>query len=443
MIAANSHMTGTIEPTSVAEYYFLVPENSQIHVSTCDTESDFDTEIYLYSNCTGKPYLVAKNNDDISCSAGTWLSTVTWVSQAEEWFCLEVSGMKSASGTFKLNVETAIANPPTLAPTVDTGCLKTCNGLSCSDIDKDYGTESGYCDYKGADLVAQFGCSCASCDCNTQGIDALALTMVMKAAVIPAGTFVSTLQNTIATALGLSKLAFENFAVAYTVSTTRRRLTTDYDWDVSLQLSVSLGATSYADPADLAAGYQATIASTDFTGVDSSLTVSSVSVVANINLTPNPVPSPTKNPIQGDPPTTPTTGAGGGKGNNVNSASASTIILAVVLSLVACSFCVGAAVLVFRRRQASFRNLLAADYKLESEKTWDEAAAGAPADNSKAKTKTAEFDNYGVEMNEVAAGEFDGNNEGRMTINPLSNAPGQGTAHNGEPQRTAPGGTDV
>jgi len=264
--------------------------------------------------------------------------------------------------------------------------------------------------------------------------------MVMKAAVIPAGTFVSTLQNTIATALDLSKLAFENFAVAYTVSTTRRRLTTDYDWDVSLQLSVSLGATSYADPADLAASYQATIASTDFTGVDSSLAVSSVSVVANINLTPNPVPSPTKNPIQGEPPTTPTTGASGGKGN-VNSASASTIILAVVLSLVVCSFFVGAAVLVFRRRQASFRNLLAADYKLESEKTWDESAAGAPTGNS--KTKTAEFGNYGVEMNEKAAGEFDGNNEGRMSINPLFNAPGKGTAHIGKPQRTAPGGTDV
>ena len=180
-----------------------------------------------------------------------------------------------------------------MSPTENSGCLKTCIGFSCSEIDAQYGSAEGYCDYQGNDLVSQLGCSCASCDdCNTLGVEGISINMDMQASTIPEGTLVTKLEVAIATALGVSTKAFKDFTLSYVKTSTvaRRLLTLEYLWTVSFEVSVSLGATSSANGVDLTIAYADILSATNYATVESSLTLIS-STSTRISFDPSHVPT--------------------------------------------------------------------------------------------------------------------------------------------------------
>ena len=282
---------GSIEANSYATFTFSVSDNTQVFISTCGVTSNFDTKLILYeSDCLT---VVLSNDDDKSCTAGSILSTIESDIKQGGDFCLQVHGWGSESGDYELTFEATPANPPTLSPTENSGCLKTCIGFSCSEIDAQYGSAEGYCDYQGNDLVSQLGCSCASCDdCNTLGVEGIFINMDMQASTIPEGTLVTKLEVAIATALGVSTKAFKDFTLSYVKTSTvaRRRLTSEYLWTVSFEVSVSLGATSSANAADLAIAYADILSATNYATVESSLTLIS-STSTRISFDPSHVPT--------------------------------------------------------------------------------------------------------------------------------------------------------
>jgi len=231
-------------------------------------------------------------------------------------------------------------------------------------------------------------------------------------------------------------------------STHPRRLTTTA-YTVSFEVAESLSQGGFVD----AAAFETSVQSTMQTAVDSGTLASEIVVnggssvvvptaqtitVAVVTQSPTmqPTPQPTKQPIPAPTPaphtpTTPTiptnptpntptdTGGKGGKGN-VNSASTSTIVLAVVFSFVGCLLCVGAGVVVVRRRKADFRNQFATDYKLESEQ-WDDTMTPFGGTRG-SRAQTAKFDDYGAEMLERSSGVFGGDVvEQSSEANPLAN----------------------
>jgi len=290
---------GTIEANSFATYTFSIPDKTQVLISTCDNATNFDTKLILYkSDCS----TVVVNNDDAeSCTTGNTQSTIDYEIMEGGDFCLKVQGWGSDSGTYKLTFEATSANSPTVSPTKDSGCLKSCYGLSCSEVDALFGTEGGFCDFNGTDLVSELGCSCASCDdCNTLGVEDVSVKMFMTASTVPEGALSEMLQTAIAAAIGVSIRAFKDFQVSSEEIATRmrRRLASEYLWSVSFQVSVSLGATSSQNGNDLADSYNDALSTTNFTSIDKSLTLTS-SVSTKITLQPTssvPVSAPTAVP---------------------------------------------------------------------------------------------------------------------------------------------------
>jgi hypothetical protein len=244
-----------------------------------------------------------------------------------------------------------------------------------------------------------------------------------------------------------------------------RRLTASYT--VGFEVQESLADSGFSDPAAFEAGIQSEVQTAVSSGTlaadivangGSSVVVPPQSVAVVIVTktptmmpypapTPHPVPAPTKAPVTptaapvagGGPAPAPARGGGGKK--KVDSASTSTIVLAVVLSLVGCIVCVGGGVVVLRRREASFKNQFASDYKLEAE-TWDEKSVpfGGGGSTRSSRSQTAAFDDYGAEMTERASGMFGGEAD-RMSTNPLANFLSAGSAP--VPSESSQGGTNV
>lgn len=355
-------LTGNIGAYSFATYVFSVQENTHLHASTCDPGSNFDTKIFLYKeDCTT---LVQQNDDDRTCSSDNTLSSISVKVDIATGFCLKVGGFGTASGTFKLQIDVANATTqPTFAPTGQAGCQKTCRGKSCSEIDSTYGTADGYCDYQGNDLVGLFGCSCASCECNMQGVAQVGLNLIMTAAVVPNSALNTFLQTTIANALGVATLAFTSFSIEYLNITAEtggsRRLSTTFQWSVDLQLSVSLAATSSSDANTLANSYQSTLVHTDYTTVDSTLSISSTSSTSTSVSTVTP--SPTSSPIAASNPQPNTTPEPVDKKSSNDSNVAATIAGASIGSFLAllaiCLACVcRQKLLAFFRHRAEAQN---------------------------------------------------------------------------------------
>lgn len=85
-------------------WFHLWGTGSKIVASTCDTETDFDTLIEVFTSCDGtSDSCLATNDDDSSGDCGT-TSTVEWDSVWYQEYWIFVTGYQAKNGIFMLDV---------------------------------------------------------------------------------------------------------------------------------------------------------------------------------------------------------------------------------------------------------------------------------------------------------------------------------------------------
>ena len=102
--------TVTIEGGGV--FYTLVGTGTSITLSTCNAGTTFDTKLFVYTGTCGS-YTCVTANDDVTCAARQYASSLTFNSVLGTTYRIFVTGYQGATGTFVLSMTCA---PP--APTV-------------------------------------------------------------------------------------------------------------------------------------------------------------------------------------------------------------------------------------------------------------------------------------------------------------------------------------
>ncbi|GAB3587594.1 hypothetical protein GCM10027345_38550 [Hymenobacter daeguensis] len=91
-------------------FYTLVGTGASITLSTCNSGTTFDTKLFVYSGACGV-YTCVTANDDVTCAARQYASSVTFSSVLGTVYRIYVSGYQGAAGTFVLTAACA----PTVA----------------------------------------------------------------------------------------------------------------------------------------------------------------------------------------------------------------------------------------------------------------------------------------------------------------------------------------
>lgn len=109
-----------VNVTAPGVWYKVVGNGHLLTASTCDSMTDFDTQISVYCSGCSTPTCVAANNDDGSCGQK---SSVTWCSASGMVYDVFVHGLGSATGNFKLKI-------------IDTGTSCTWS-INCHPVNED------------------------------------------------------------------------------------------------------------------------------------------------------------------------------------------------------------------------------------------------------------------------------------------------------------------
>ena len=108
-------------------YSMTVAPATTVTASTCNSNTDFDSVLSVYSGSCQSPVCVAQNNDDRDCTVtGAGASSVTWTSSDTTTYYIGVSGYSSSEGTYitlqkrlltnlgtyELSIQTSVINVP-------------------------------------------------------------------------------------------------------------------------------------------------------------------------------------------------------------------------------------------------------------------------------------------------------------------------------------------
>ena len=91
-------------------WYSIVGTGGDITASTCSSDTNFDSQIGIFSGSCGVLTCVAGNNNDLGCQ-NPRLSTVTWASTAGTTYYIVVAGVLGASGDYELSIECEVVAP--------------------------------------------------------------------------------------------------------------------------------------------------------------------------------------------------------------------------------------------------------------------------------------------------------------------------------------------
>ncbi len=92
-----------IDKGSAGIWYYIVGTGGTITLSTCNTTTDFDTQIAVFDDCTNFNCIAA--NNDTSCSNDTTYSSLTFTSVKDKPYYIFVNGREvTDKGLFKLSV---------------------------------------------------------------------------------------------------------------------------------------------------------------------------------------------------------------------------------------------------------------------------------------------------------------------------------------------------
>lgn len=92
-------------------WYSIAGTGGDITASTCSPDTDFDTQLGIFSGSCGALTCVAGNNNDLGCDNPRF-STVTWSSTAGTTYYIVVAGVLGASGDFELSIDCEDVAPP-------------------------------------------------------------------------------------------------------------------------------------------------------------------------------------------------------------------------------------------------------------------------------------------------------------------------------------------
>ena len=116
-------------------FYSIMGTGNNITLSTCNTATNFDTELFLFTGSCGN-YVCVRGNDDAPCAAHVGSSTLTFASRVGVRYLVFVSGFGNSQGRFVLNANCVQPPVPTitaLAPdSGPVGATVTLNGTSLS-----------------------------------------------------------------------------------------------------------------------------------------------------------------------------------------------------------------------------------------------------------------------------------------------------------------------
>lgn len=110
-------------------WYSIVGTGGNITASTCSPNTDFDTQLGIFSGTCGALTCVAGNNNDLGCDNPRY-STVTWASTANVTYYIVVAGVLGADGDFELSIDCEVVAPPNdlCADAEPIGCGETVSG---------------------------------------------------------------------------------------------------------------------------------------------------------------------------------------------------------------------------------------------------------------------------------------------------------------------------
>lgn len=91
-------------------FYAIAGTGADITVSTCNAGTTFDTKLFVYSGTCGN-YTCVAANDDVTCGAAQYASTVTFPSVFGTNYFVFVTGFQTAAGTFVLSTSCAPVTP--------------------------------------------------------------------------------------------------------------------------------------------------------------------------------------------------------------------------------------------------------------------------------------------------------------------------------------------
>lgn len=84
-------------------YSFSLPHDSAISLTTCSSNTDFDTEIAVYNDCDFSVHPRELNDDDYECDASHAASTISDTLQAGH-YVVAVEGVGTSTGNFEMTL---------------------------------------------------------------------------------------------------------------------------------------------------------------------------------------------------------------------------------------------------------------------------------------------------------------------------------------------------
>lgn len=108
-------------------WYSIVGDGSTLTASTCNDGTVIDdTKLSIFCADCDSPVCVTGNDDDASCAANDFLSTVSWCSEVGRTYLIAIGGFSgsTAEGAFELTVNNGAAcnDPPVCAPPANDNC---------------------------------------------------------------------------------------------------------------------------------------------------------------------------------------------------------------------------------------------------------------------------------------------------------------------------------
>ncbi|WP_310396415.1 reprolysin-like metallopeptidase [Hymenobacter sp.] len=114
-------------------FYAITGTGTNITVSTCNSGTNFDTKLFVYSGACGT-YTCVRGNDDVSCSANSTSSAVTFSSVAGTVYRIFVSGFEGETGSFALSATCAPPAPVVASLSPASGAAGTLVTLTGTDF---------------------------------------------------------------------------------------------------------------------------------------------------------------------------------------------------------------------------------------------------------------------------------------------------------------------
>jgi hypothetical protein len=100
---------GTSVDAAPSVWYKIIGNGDLMTVSTCNSGTDYDTKLHLYTGTCTALNCVTGNDDDFTCTTGPGVagfkSTIQWCSQPGTVYLLRVSGFGTSMGNFQFTLD--------------------------------------------------------------------------------------------------------------------------------------------------------------------------------------------------------------------------------------------------------------------------------------------------------------------------------------------------